>query len=56
MVKQGNYNKKGNADRTPEEALEAKVKLNGVTNSADDAVTALAGRLNRTADDDDALG
>jgi hypothetical protein len=56
MAKQGNYNKQGNADRTPDEAQEAKVKLNGVTNSEDDAVAALAGHLNRTADDDDALG
>lgn len=56
MVKQGDYNKKGSADKTLDEAQEAKVTINGVTNSEDDAVRALAGHVNKTADDDDVLG
>ncbi|KIL41857.1 hypothetical protein SD70_04375 [Gordoniibacillus kamchatkensis] len=56
MAKQGDYNKKGNADKTLDEALDAKVTVNGETNSQDDAVAALAGHLNKTADDDDVLG
>jgi hypothetical protein len=53
MTEQSGYNKKGNADRTEDEALEAKAETNGVTNSEDDAVSALAGHLNRTAVFDD---
>jgi hypothetical protein len=56
MPKQGNYNKKGNADRTLDEALEAKAVMNGKTDSEDDAVDLLAGHLNKTANDDDVLG
>jgi hypothetical protein len=53
MTEQGGYNKKGNADRTEDEALEAAAETNGVTNSDDDAVAALAGHLNKTAAFDD---
>lgn len=56
MTKQGDYNKKGNADQTLDEALEAKAEMNGETNSEDDAVAALAGHINKTANDDDVLG
>jgi asparagine synthetase B (glutamine-hydrolysing) len=47
----GQYGKRGNAEKTENEALEAKVTMNDVTNSEDDAVAAIVGHVNRTADD-----
>ncbi|MFC0213044.1 hypothetical protein ACFFK0_11350 [Paenibacillus chartarius] len=53
MVRQGDYNKKGNAEQTLNEAMEASVELNGETNSEDNAVGALAQHVNRTAEFDE---